>query len=59
MGTTMLTFGGAGSGAQFAGFSLSREAHFFQTARSVSILMNSPPTTGRACIPPLRTLSVT
>ena len=36
-----------------------RPAHFFHIAGSVSILMKTPPTTGRACMPSLWMLSVT
>ena len=34
-------------------WALSLDAHFFQVDGSVSILMKKPPTTGRACMPPL------
>src|SRR6185312_691648 len=48
---TLLTIGGSGSGAQPVTRSLSRAAHFFQTARSDSSLMKTPPTTERAWNP--------
>ena len=56
--TTSVICGGSGNGAQLPTFILSPLAHFFHIARSASILMKMPPTTGRACMPPLRTLSV-
>ena len=40
------------------GFQLVAGCPLLPDARSASILMKIPPTTGRACMPPLRTLSV-
>ena len=48
-----------GRGANAPTFARSRLAHFFHVAGSSSILMNTPPITGRARMPSLLGLSVT
>ena len=59
VGTISVIVGGTGAGAQPPTFAWSRLAHFFQVAGSSSILMNTPPITGRARMPSLLALSVT
>src|ERR1039458_5064920 len=53
VGMTVVSFGISGNAAQLPTLVLSALAHFFQTSRSVNILMNTPPMTGRACMPSL------
>src|SRR5262249_8087976 len=45
------TCAGGGRGAQSPVLVLSRAVHFFQIVSSESILINTPPITGRACMP--------